>query len=343
NLLGAQRHGAEIFARHRFVGARRNGGRWRIELANATSGATVQAVARALVNAAGPWVVDVARQIHGTATNRRLRMVKGSHIVVPRQWEGDHGYFLQTQDGRLMEAFPYEQDFTSIGTTDEPWDEPPDDVHISDREIDYMLAEVNRFLRRPIARADIRWSYAGVRPLFEVGGTRDSDLSTLTRDYSFEVDQPDGQAPALTIYGGKLTTHRRLAEAAVSKLARYLKPPRPSQTAHETLPGGDVGVDGMAAFEAAVKRDFPWLPGDLAHRYVRLYGTRTRALLESARGPADLGTYFGADLYQREVDFLVATEWAQSAADILWRRTKLGLRLTAAEVARLEAYLQSRL
>jgi len=342
NLLGAQRHGAGIFARHRFVGAQRDGGRWRIELANATSGATVQVVARALVNAAGPWVIDVAKRVHGITTNRRLRMVKGSHIVVPRQWDGDHGYFLQTQDGRLMEAFPYEQDFTSIGTTDEPWDEPPDDVHISDREIDYMLAEVNRFLRRPIARTDIIRSYAGVRPLFEVGGTRDSDLSTLTRDYSFDIDQPDGQAPALTIYGGKLTTHRRLAEAAVSKLAPYLKPPRPSQTAHETLPGGDVGADGVAAFEAAIKRDFPWLPDDQARRYVRLYGTRTRPLLESARGPADLGIHFGADLYQREVDFLVATEWAQSADDILWRRTKLGLRLNAAEIVRLEAHLQNR-
>ncbi len=342
NLLGAQRHGAGIFARHRFVGATRDGGRWRIELANATSGATVQVVARALVNAAGPWVIDVAKRVHGITTNRRLRMVKGSHIVVPRQWDGDHGYFLQTQDGRLMEAFPYEQDFTSIGTTDEPWDEPPDDVHISDREIDYMLAEVNRFLRRPIARTDIIRSYAGVRPLFEVGGTRDSDLSTLTRDYSFDIDQPDGQAPALTIYGGKLTTHRRLAEAAVSKLAPYLKPPRPSQTAHETLPGGDVGADGVAAFEAAIKRDFPWLPDDQARRYVRLYGTRTRPLLEAARGPADLGIHFGADLYQREVDFLVATEWAQSADDILWRRTKLGLRLNAAEIVRLEAHLQNR-
>lgn len=342
NLLGAQRHGADIFARHRFVGAQRDGGRWLIELANVMSGATFRIQARALVNAAGPWVMDVAKDVQGVSANRRLRLVKGSHIVVPRQWEGDHGYFLQTRDGRLMEAFPYERDFTSIGTTDEPWDGAPENVRIADHEIDYMLAEVNRFLRRPVARADIRWSYAGVRPLFELGGARDAALSTLTRDYSFEIDHPDGEAPALTIYGGKLTTHRRLAEAAVSKLAPYLNPPRPSRTAQETLPGGDFGPDGMAAFEAAIKQDFAWLPESQLRRYVRLYGTRARALLESVRGPADLGTHFGADLHQREVDFLVAAEWASSAEDILWRRTKLGLRLTAAEIARLEGYLQSR-
>jgi glycerol-3-phosphate dehydrogenase len=342
NLLGAQRHGADLFARHRFVGAKRDGGRWVIQLVNVISGASFQVVARAIVNAAGPWVIDVAKHVQGVASNRRLRLVKGSHIVVPRQWDGDHGYFLQTQDGRLMEALPYEQDFTSIGTTDEPWDEVPEDVRISDQEIDYMLAEANRFLRRPVARADILWSYAGVRPLFEVGGARDTDLSTLTRDYSFEIDQSDGQAPALTIYGGKLTTHRRLAEAAVSKLAPYLQPPRPSQTAHETLPGGDFGADGMAAFEVAIKRDFAWLPGDQARRYVRLYGTRTRALLDSVPALAGLGIHFGADLYQREADFLIATEWAQSADDIVWRRTKLGLRLSTAEVARLETYLQTR-
>ena len=231
---------------------------------------------------------------------------------------------------------------TSIGTTDEPWDESPEDVRIADHEIDYMLAEVNRFLRRPVSRADIVWSYAGVRPLFEVGGARDTDLSTLTRDYSFEVDDAGGQAPALTIYGGKLTTHRRLGEAAVSKLGPYLKPLRPSRTADEPLPGGDFDPRGMAAFEVDLRRDFAWLPEGLARRYVRLYGTRACALLDSARGFADLGAHLGADLYQREVDFLVATEWAQSADDILWRRTKLGLRLTAAEVSRLEAYLQSR-
>jgi glycerol-3-phosphate dehydrogenase len=339
NLLGAQQHGAHILARHRFAAARRDGDAWTIDLENAISGERFALRARALVNAAGPWVIATGAAIDGAALNRRLRLVKGSHIVVPRQWEGDHGYFLQTRDGRTMEAFPFEDDFTSIGTTDEPWEEPPERVRIAEREIDYMLAEMNRYLRKPVQRADILWSYAGVRPLFEVGGARDGDLSTLTRDYSFDIDHRDGRAPVLTVFGGKLTTHRRLAEDAVTRLAAFLKPPRPSRTAQEPLPGGDLGAAGMEAFEAALKRDYSWLPDPQLRRYVRLYGSRARALLEGARGIGDLGPHVGADLYRREVDFLTENEWACTVDDIIWRRTKLGLRLTAADVERLGTYL----
>lgn len=341
NLLGAQRHGARIFDRHRFVSAQRDAGVWQVRLEKLASREIFQIRALALVNAAGPWVLDVARQTREVVTTRRLRLVKGSHIVVPRLWEGEHGYFLQTRDGRLMEAFPYEDDFTSIGTTDEPWDEAPENVRISDAEIDYMLGEVNRFLRKPVTRGDILWSYAGVRPLFEVGGARDGDLSTLTRDYAFEIDHLDGKAPVLTVFGGKLTTHRRLAEDALSRLTRFLNPPRRGQTAREILPGGDFGPGGMAAFELALKREFPWLPDRQRRRYIRLYGTRARELLSTARDMRDLGEHFGADLFEREVDFLVATEWARSAEDILWRRTKLGLRLTAHEVEKLRRSLAS--
>jgi len=341
NLLGSQQHGAHILARHRFVAARRDGDLWTIGLENAISGERFALRARALVNAAGPWLLAAGASIDGIALDRRLRLVKGSHIVVPRQWDGDHGYFLQTRDGRTMEAFPFEGDFTSIGTTDEPWDEAPERVRIAEREIDYMLAEVNRYLRKPVQRADILWSYAGVRPLFEVGGARDSDLSTLTRDYSFDIDGRDGRAPVLTIFGGKLTTHRRLAEDALSKLTPFLRPPRASSSARETLPGGDLGPSGPAGFASALSREFPWLPESQARRYARLYGTRARALLGTARTLADLGAHFGADLYQREVAFLIETEWARTADDILWRRTKLGLRLIPVEVERLQAYLDA--
>jgi len=342
NLLGAQQHGAHIFARHRFVASRRDGEAWDIQLENAMSGERFHLRARALVNAAGPWAIATGAAIEGAADTRRLRLVKGSHIVVPRQWDGDHGYFLQTRDGRTMEAFPFEEDFTSIGTTDEPWEEAPERVCIADHEIDYLLAEVNRYLRKPVQRADIVWSYAGVRPLFEVGGVRDSELSTLTRDYSFDIDHRESRTPVLTIFGGKLTTHRRLAKDALAKLAPFLRPPRPGRTAQETLPGGDLGPDGVAGFVAALTQEFPWLPEGQTRRYARLYGTRARLLLGTARALADLGTHFGADLYQREIDFLVETEWARTADDILWRRTKLGLRLDAAAVARLEAYLRTR-
>jgi glycerol-3-phosphate dehydrogenase len=339
NLLGAQRHGAEILARHRFVSARRLDGLWTIELEARSGGRRFDLRARVLVNAAGPWVIGVGEAIQGISTSRRLRLVRGSHIVVPRQWEGEHGYFLQTRDGRLMEAFPYEQEFTSIGTTDEPWDQAPEDVRISDGEIDYMIGEVNRFMRRPVRRDDLVWSYSGVRPLFEVGGARDSDLSTLTRDYSFEIDTAHGSAPILTIFGGKLTTHRRLAEDAMQRLSAFLNPVRAGQTATEKLPGGDFGPGGVTGLGTELRREHGWLPERQAHRYVRTYGTRARDLLTGMRAPWDMGQCLGADLYEREVEFLIDTEWARSAEDILWRRTKLGLRFTPAEIENLQRFL----
>jgi glycerol-3-phosphate dehydrogenase len=238
-----------------------------------------------------------------------------------------------------MEAFPYEDDFTSIGTTDEPWNDAPEHVRISDKEIEYMIMEVNRFLRRPVLPENIVWSYSGVRPLFEVGGTRDTDLSTLTRDYSFEIDHAQGQTPALTIFGGKLTTHRKLAEDAMQRLSPFLRPVGPGRTAKETLPGGDFGTGGITGFEADLRREHGWLGRAQARRYVRTYGTRAAELIAGAKRIEDLGRYFGANLYEREIDFLVRTEWARSAEDIVWRRTKLGLRLSAAEIHNIEQYL----
>ena len=342
NLLGARDHGADIFPRHRFVNAVRSQGLWQIAIENTMTGEGLTIHSRALVNAAGPWVLQGTDDIHGVTASRRLRMVRGSHIVVPRRWEGSHGYFLQTRDGRLMEIFPYENDFISIGTTDEPWEKAPEEVAISDEEIDYMIDETNRYLKNPIGREDIVWSYSGVRPLFEVGGERDRDLSTLTRDYAFEVDHDGGVAPALTVFGGKLTTHRRMAEHALSELGRFLPMPTEGQTAAEVLPGGDFGEDSIAGFERALAREFAWLPDSQLRRYVRTYGTRARALLNGARSLNDLGICFGADLYQREVKFLIDTEWAMSTDDILWRRTKLGLRLAKADVERLSIYLSSK-
>jgi len=342
NLLGAQRHGATILARHAFLSAAREGGRWRCQLRNVETGEQRHITARAIANAAGPWVTQVAGSIGGFNTAHKLRLVKGSHLVVRRQWPEEHGYFLQTADGRLMEAFPYEEDFTSIGTTDEAWDGVPEDVVIAANEIDYMLAEVNRFFRRPVTRDDIVWMYAGVRPLFEVGGGRDGNLSTLTREYKFEIDHGDGQAPLLTVFGGKLTTHRKLAEHALAKLAPFLKFPSPGRTATEMLPGGDFGSGGYAGFEAALIRDHGGFPARQMRRYARLYGTRTRDLLAHAKSPDDLGRCFGADLHAREIDFLTETEWARTADDILWRRTKLGLRLSPQEIEAVAQYVAAR-
>ena len=339
NLLGANEQGADILARHRFVTAERQNDLWHITLERISDGSRLSISSRALVNAAGPWVVDVSARMK-IPVGRKLRLVRGSHIVVPRQWEGDHGYFLQTQDGRLMEAFPYERDFTSIGTTDEPWEEAPEKVAISDTEIDYMLAEVNGFLRTPVTRADIVWSYSGVRPLFETGGGRDGDLKTLTRDYSFEIDHAAGQAPVLTVFGGKLTTHRRLAEHAMQKLCTVMPWPANGRSRSDILPGGDFGPSGIEGYRKVLKSRCPWLPEMQADRYVQHYGTRTDALLESVNKMADLGQHLGADLTQREVDFLIETEWAESVEDIIWRRSKLGLRLSPVEIGRLASYLK---
>ncbi|HWA43558.1 MAG TPA: glycerol-3-phosphate dehydrogenase [Hypericibacter adhaerens] len=342
NVQGAAAHGADILARHRFVGAQRHPDRWRIELENKLTGRRSEIGAKLLVNAAGPWVIAVGGTVEGVATARRLRMVRGGHIVVPRQWEGEHGYFIQTRDNRTMELFPYEGDFTSIGTTDEPWEEAPEKVTVSDKEIDYMLEEANQYLRKPVSRADIVWRYAGVRPLFEVGSGRDGDLSTLTRDYAFEIDGGEGRAPALTVFGGKLTTHRRLAEHAMAELARFFPSMRDGRSRTESLPGGDFGPGGMEGHTAALQHDVAWLPEKQLRRYVKLYGTKARALLGPARSLADLGRLFGADLYQCEVDYLMDREWALAAEDIVWRRTKLGLRMTPAEIEALGIYMASR-
>jgi len=342
NLLGAQGHGADILPRHRFVSARRARGLWHIELASSITGERRTACARGLVNAAGPWVIGVANAVAGISTRRRLRMVRGSHLVVPRCWQGDHGYFLQTRDRPLMEIFPYEEDFTSIGTTDEPWEDAPEKVTISTREIEYMLEETNQYLEVPITPSRIVWSYSGVRPLFEMGGSRDTNLSTLTRDYSFEIDHDQGKAPVLTVFGGKLTTYRRLAEAALSKLAPYLQPPRQGRTAFEKLPGGDLGKEGLPGLEQSLQGEHPWLPKAQLRRYARTYGSRSRELLAGVRSLADLGDCFGSDLFEREVDFLLDTEWAHTAGDVLWRRTKVGLRLSEPEREALVAYVGRR-
>jgi glycerol-3-phosphate dehydrogenase len=340
NLLGAKRSGADILSRHRFVTAERQGDLWNIMLEKRGEGTRLSIESRALVNATGPWVVDVSARMK-IPVGRKLRLVRGSHIVVPRQWEGDHGYFLQTQDGRLMEAFPYERDFTLIGTTDEPWENAPEKVAISDKEIDYMLSAVNAFLRKPVTRADIVWSYSGVRSLFETDGRRDSDLKTLTRDYSFEIDHAAGRAPALTVFGGKLTTHRRLAEHAMQKLCTIMPWPAAGRSRSDILPGGDFGASGVTGYKKALKERFPWLPEMQADRYVRQYGTRADALLEGVQKIGDLGRHLGADLYQREVDFLIESEWAASVEDIIWRRSKLGLRLSPVEIGRLASYLKN--
>ncbi|NVN11994.1 glycerol-3-phosphate dehydrogenase, partial [Nguyenibacter vanlangensis] len=303
--------------------------------------------ARALVNAAGPWVDRVLRDRLGVATTKHVRMVKGSHIVVPRQFDGEQAYILQNPDRRIVFVIPYEQDFTLIGTTDVPWTSDPGQVEISPEEIRYLCDSVNRYFHKPIAPSDVVWSYAGVRPLYDDAA---QNASAVTRDYVLDVDVPDGVsgatpggAPLLSIFGGKITTYRRLAEHALEKLAPYLPVVTGAGwTADQPLPGGDLGPGGFDAVLERLRADAPFLPERTAWRLARNYGTRAWAIIGDARKMADLGEEFGAGLTAREVDYLLREEWAETADDILWRRSRLGLHVGRDDAARLERYVNAR-
>ena len=324
NALDAKARGAEIRVRTALVAAKRAEGLWEAKIARA-GGAAETVRARALVNATGPWATSLFACFEGAKTRYRLALVQGSHIVVPRLYEGDQAYILQNPDKRIIFLLPFLDAFTIIGTTDTPYAGDPAEVAVTPGEIEYLIMAANRFLRRPITRDDIKWSYSGVRPLYDDGSI---NASAMTRDYAFDIDAPEGAAPLLTIYGGKLTTYRKLAQHALRKiLPRLGREPR-KWTSGAPLPGGDMPRADFAAFLRALGAEFPFVPPELAERYARLYGTRAREMLKDVRAMADLGECLGADLYECELAFLREMEWAESADDVLWRRTKLGLFLT---------------
>ena len=331
NALDAQAHGADIRVRTALVSAKRAEGLWEAKIAR--DGAAPETVrARALVNATGPWATALFERFEGAKTRYRLALVQGSHIAVPRLYEGNQAYILQNPDKRIVFLLPFLDTFTLIGTTDSPYAGDPAAAAITPGETEYLVAAANRFLRKPIAREDIRWSYSGVRPLYDDGSI---NASAMTRDYAFDIDAPEGAAPLLTIYGGKLTTYRKLAQHALRKILPRLGRVPKKWTSSTPLPGGDMPGADFAAFLRALGAEFPFLPPELCQRYARLYGTRARQMLKDARTMADLGECLGADLYECELAFLRDTEWAASADDVLWRRTKLGLFLTSEESAKI--------
>jgi glycerol-3-phosphate dehydrogenase len=322
NAMDAAARGAEILTRTACTAARRAGNLWHATLVG-EDGVQREITARALVNAAGPWVSEVQRQVLGTNSEEHLRLVQGSHIVVPRLYEGEHAYILQNPDERIVFVIPYEGEFTLIGTTDIPYGGDPAKVEISQDEIAYLCASVDRYFERPVTPADVVWSYSGVRPLYDDSA---KNPSAVTRDYVFDITGGgDGTPPLLSIFGGKLTTYRKLAEHALEKLGPFIGVPQRSWTGTAPLPGGDFADGDIAAFTAALAAKHPWLPPNLARRYARSYGTRAETIIGPARSLADLGEHFGAGLYAREVEYLVAEEWAKSPDDILRRRTKLVL------------------
>jgi glycerol-3-phosphate dehydrogenase len=333
NARDAARQGAQIMVQTRVIRATRVGDLWEISTTGPTGQQSFRA--RALVNAGGPWVMDVLGGAIGQNSRASVRLVRGSHIVTRRLFEHDRAYFLQGSDGRIMFMIPYEQDFTLIGTTDADHQGDADAAQCTDAERDYMIDFVNKYLEKPISADDVIWSYSGVRPLYDDGA---KDAQSLTRDYVLALDDaaPTGSAPLLNIFGGKITTYRKLAEEALDKLAPHLPMGR-AWTAGAALPGGDFPHDGEAALTQTLRSAYPFLAPELAARLIRAYGTDAARMLGPAESAADLGRYFGAGLYETELRWLMTHEFARRADDVIWRRSKLGLRLTPAQIAAIDA------
>lgn len=337
NAMDAAERGAGVLTRTACVAAQRERDGWRVRL-RGPGGRVREARARALVNAAGPWAARFLDEVARLPHVRQLRLIKGSHIVVPRLFEHDHAYIFQQPDRRIVFAIPYEQAYTLIGTTDVDYRGDPAAPRIDEAETAYLCAAASRYFKRPIRPHDVVWSYSGVRPLLD----DDNDqASQITRDYQLDLDR-DG-APLLNVFGGKLTTARKLAEEACDRLAAQLGELRPAWTGDAPLPGGDLPGADFGAFHEDFSLRRPWLPDALALRLCRSYGSRALRMLESCARMDDLGACFGADLYAIEVDYLVDCEWARTAEDILWRRSKLGLRIDAAGVERLQDYVARRM
>ncbi|WP_285960950.1 glycerol-3-phosphate dehydrogenase [Pseudomonas tohonis] len=337
NAMAARENGAHIHTRTRCVSARRSKGLWHIHLERA-DGTLLSIRARALVNAAGPWVAKFIKDDLKQKSPYGIRLIQGSHIVVPRLYEGEHAYILQNEDRRIVFAIPYLERFTLIGTTDREYQGDPAKVAISAEETAYLLDVVNRHFKQQIGEKDILRTYSGVRPLCD---DESDDPSAVTRDYTLSLEAHPGEAPLLSVFGGKLTTYRKLAESALAQLAPFFPSAKPSWTASQPLPGGEQ-MDSQAELAEALCNRFGWLPDSLARRWAGTYGSRTWALLDGVQNLTDLGEHLGSGLYTREVDYLCREEWATGLDDILWRRTKLGLFMTPGQQERLAQYLLNR-
>lgn len=338
NAKDAAERGAVVRVGHRVVRAERAAGRWQVDIEDQSSRQTSTVNARAIANAAGPWVAEVLTQRLGGSSDQAVRLIKGSHIVVRRLYDGDHAYVLQHPDRRIVFVIPYQSDFTLIGTTDIAWPGAPGPMSIDPAEVDYLCRTVNAYFDRHIGPGEVVWSYAGIRPLWDDAS---SDASAVTRDYVLDVQAPPRGAPVLSVFGGKITTYRRLAEHALKKLEAHLGPMHEPWTANAPLPGGDIAGGDMERFIADVLRRWPFLQAAEASRMAHAYGTRISRVLAGVGSREAMGERFGGGLSQAEVDFLVREEWAMSAEDIYWRHTKEGLYASPAEERRLTAYLRS--
>ncbi|MEW9808353.1 glycerol-3-phosphate dehydrogenase [Mesorhizobium marinum] len=340
NARDAADRGATIRTRAKVVSARREDGAWTVGVEDLRTGAVEQVRARLLVNAAGPWVDHVLAEAIGQNDVHNVRLVQGSHIVVRKKFDDPRAYFFQNNDGRIIFAIPYEDDFTLIGTTDRDYPGDPHEAKISDAETRYLCEAASEYFSVPVTPQDIVWTYSGVRPLYDDGASKAQEA---TRDYVLKAEHPDGEAPVINIFGGKITTYRRLSEHMLEKIEHFLGRKGKPWTAAAQLPGGDFPATGFDAQAAKLKAQYPFLDVGLARRLTRLYGTRAATLLGLAKSQADLGRTFGPDLYEAEVRYLIDHEWALTADDVLWRRTKRGLTVSAVEAAALEEYMKGHL
>jgi glycerol-3-phosphate dehydrogenase len=336
NAIDAQERSARILTGWTLVRARRESTLWRIDL-EARHGDVQRVCARALINAAGPWVESVLKRA-GLSPHRAPRLVKGSHMVVPRLYQGTYAYTLQSSDGRVIFTIPYQDEFTLIGTTDEPYDGDPAEVCPSVKELDYLSRSVAQYLRAAPKVEHAVWRYAGVRPLYDDGSV---SASTVTRDYVFDLDAPENQAPILSVFGGKLTTYRRLAEHVLEQLLPRLGYAARSWTAAAILPGGDIPGRDIDRFALEQAARYPLAPYPMIRRMCRAYGTRIERIMGSIRATADLGVQVAPGLYEAELQYLIDAEWAWQAEDVLWRRTKLGLYVDPADAQRVEEWLSN--
>jgi len=338
NAMDAAKRGAIIKTRTQCVSAKRANGIWEIQTKDINTGEITNHTAKLLVNAAGPWVDKVLGEALGKNDAQNVRLVQGSHIVVPKLHNHDRAYIFQNADGRIIFALPYEQDYTLIGTTDQDYEGDPSNVKITAEEIDYLCDAASEYFKKPIQKNEIVWTYSGVRPLYDDGATAAQEA---TRDYVLRDESPEGEPSIINIFGGKITTYRRLAESMMKKIEEILGERKPAWTAQSHLTGGDFHVDDFENLVSKVCSKYPCIDNPLAHRLVRSYGTRVWQILDGVKSKTDLGIEFGGTLTEREVTYLIDYEWAQTADDILWRRSKLGIRLSKEQISSLEEWISN--
>jgi glycerol-3-phosphate dehydrogenase len=337
-VLNAQevvKHGGAVRTRTKVTRAWRENGLWKVEAINTDSGETLTWQAKGLVNASGPWIKHFFDEGLHLKSPYGIRLIKGSHIVVPRVHHQPQSYILQNEDQRIVFVIPWLDEFSIIGTTDVEHHGDPQEVQIDDQEIDYLLNVYNGHFKKQLSRSDIVWTYSGVRPLCD---DESDSPQAVTRDYTLDIHDHQGQAPLLSVFGGKLTTYRKLAEHALEKLAPYYPGCGPAWTKNAILPGGDMQF-GRDSYATKLRYQHHWLPESLAQRYAGTYGSHSQLILANANGLGDLGEDFGHGLYEAELRYLVQKEWVVELDDAIWRRTKLGMWLSETQQARVKTWL----